>query len=94
MNSNNIFDENIEQANILSRKAIDEGTDILCFPENVLLMSSNNKDLFSKSYEESNNPGLNFFIKLAKKYRKWVLVGSLSIKISNVKLTNRSYWGL
>ena len=91
MNSNDILEDNLDKVSDLSTQAVNAGSDMLCFPENVLLMPSSKDNLFSNSFRENQNPGLKFFIKLAKDKNVWVLVGSLSIKTSNNKLCNRSY---
>ena len=75
----------------LSNIAISKGVKMLCFPENALLMPSSKHNLLSQSFSENQNPGLKFFTNLAKKNNIWVLVGSLSIKVSKDKVVNRSY---
>tara|TARA_Y100001970_G_C14031882_1_gene749077 strand:+ start:48 stop:734 length:687 start_codon:yes stop_codon:yes gene_type:complete len=54
-------------------------------------MPSSRDNLFSNSFEENQNPCIEFFVDIAKKNNVWVLAGSLSIKISNGKLFNRCY---
>ena len=91
MNSKDILEDNKSQAKTLALQAVSKGADLICFPENVLLMSSSKENLFALSHKERDNPNLDFFVDLARKNRKWILVGSLSVKIYNEKLANRSY---
>ena len=91
MNSSDSLEDNIINASDLSNIAISKGVKMLCFPENALLMPSSKHNLLSQSFSENQNPGLKFFTNLAKKNNIWVLVGSLSIKVSKDKVVNRSY---
>jgi len=91
MNSNDVLRDNMDKALDLSCHAIDYGSDLICFPENVLLMPSSRENLFSNSFIENQNPCVQFFINLAKKNNIWVLAGSISIKTNDDKLFNRSY---
>ena len=91
MNSSDNLGDNIFKASSLSDTAISQGAQMLCFPENVLLMPSSKKNLLSQSFEEDQNPGLNFFTNLAKTKNVWVLAGSLSIRTLKDKVVNRSY---
>jgi len=91
LNSSDNLSHNIDVVRRYSFQAINEGADLLCFPENVLLMSSSKENLLNNSEIEKNNKGLVFFRELAIKTGKWISIGSLSIITDNDKLVNRSY---
>ena len=90
LRSNNSISQNLKKTEKLIHKAIKQKTDFILTPEVSSLFSLNKKQLLKvcKSMNEDN------YIKgikiIAKKYKKWILIGSLIIKISKTKLVNRS----
>ena len=90
LRSNNIISQNLKKTEKLIHKAIKQKTDFILTPEVSSLFSLNKKQLLKvcKSMNEDN------YIKgikiIAKKYKKWILIGSVIIKISKTKLVNRS----
>lgn len=92
VNSGNNMQENIKIATGLIAQASDEGADFIALPENVAFMSAAPEELFANSYFQNEHPALAAFSDAAKQYRKWLLVGSLAIKIEGEKkLANRSF---
>jgi len=90
LRSNDSISQNLKKTEKLIHKAIKQKTDFILTPEVSSLFSLNKKQLLKvcKSMNEDN------YIKgikiIAKKYKKWILIGSVIIKISKTKLVNRS----
>ena len=90
LRSNNSISQNLKKTEKLIHKAIKQKTDFILTPEVSSLFSLNKKQLLKvcKSMNEDNY--INGIKKIAKKYKKWILIGSVIIKISKTKLVNRS----
>ncbi len=81
---------NLKKTEKLIKKAIRQKTDFILTPEVSSLFSLNKKKLLKTSKNMDKDLYLKGIKKLAKKYKKWILVGSLILKISKNKLVNRS----
>jgi predicted amidohydrolase len=90
LKSNNNISFNLERTKKLIFKAVKQKTDFILTPEVSSLFSLNKKQLLKLCTSMNKDIYLNGIKKLAKKYKKWILVGSLIIKISKKKLVNRS----
>ena len=90
LKSNNNILYNLKKTEKLISKAVKQKSDFILTPEISSLFSLDKKKLLKicKSMEEDIY--LNGIKKLAKKYKKWILIGSLIIKVSKNKLVNRS----
>ena len=71
-------------------KAVRQKTDFILTPEVSSLFSLDKKKLLKICKPMSEDTYLNGIKDLAKKYKKWILIGSLIIKVSKNKLVNRS----
>ena len=71
-------------------KAVKQKTDFILTPEASSIFSLNKKNLLKVCKPMNKDEFLDSMKKLAKKYKKWILVGSLIIKVSKNKLVNRS----
>tara|TARA_Y100000816_G_scaffold54553_1_gene35247 strand:+ start:291 stop:1088 length:798 start_codon:yes stop_codon:yes gene_type:complete len=87
--NNNIF-QNLQKTKKLILKAVKQKTDFILTPEISSLFSLNKKELLKSGKSMKEDIYLNGIKKLAKKYKKWILIGSLIIKVSKNKLVNRS----
>ena len=87
--NNNIF-YNLKKTKKLIIKAIKQNTDFILTPEVSSLFSLNKKNLLKICTSMHNDFYLNGIQKLAKKYKKWILIGSLIIRVKKNKLVNRS----
>ena len=87
--NNNIF-SNLKKTEKLIIKAVSQKTDFILTPEVSSLFSLNKKQLLKICKSMNKDNYLLGVKKLAKKYKKWILIGSLIIKISKNKLVNRS----
>jgi len=90
LRSNNNIHSNLDKTSKLIIKAIKQKTDFIITPEVSSHFSLNKKELLKVCTSMKNDIYLNGIKKLAKKYKKWILIGSLIIKISKNKLVNRS----
>ena len=90
LRSNNNIHNNLDKTSKLIIKAVKQKTDFIITPEVSSHFSLNKKELLKICTSMQNDIYLNGIKKLAKKYKKWILIGSLIIKISKNKLVNRS----
>ena len=90
LRSNNNIHSNLYKTSKLIIKAVKQKTDFIITPEVSSHFSLNKKELLKICTSMQNDIYLNGIKKLAKKYKKWILIGSLIIKVSKNKLVNRS----
>ena len=90
LRSNNNIRHNLHKTTKLIMKAVKQKTDFIITPEVSSHFSLNKKELLKICTSMQNDIYLRGIKKLAKKYKKWILIGSLIIKISKNKLVNRS----
>ena len=90
LKSNNNINFNLKSTEKFFLKAVKQKTDFILTPEVSSLFSLNKKQLLKVCTSMKEDIYLNGIKKLAKKFKKWVLVGSLIIKAGKNKLVNRS----
>ena len=90
LNSNNYILQNLKKTERFIIKAVKQKTDFILTPEISSIFSLNKKQLLKISKSMKEDIYLNGVKKLAKKYKKWILIGSLITKVSKNKLANRS----
>ena len=90
LRSNNNILHNLKKTEKLIIKAVKQKTDFILTPEVSSLFSLNKKQLLKKCKSMIEDQYLIGIKKLAKKYKKWILIGSLIIKVTRNKLVNRS----
>ena len=90
LKSNNNIYYNLTRTKKLIIRAVKQKTDFILTPEVSSLFSLKKNQLLKMCKSMSEDIYLNGIRDLAKKYEKWILVGSLIIKISKNKLVNRS----
>ena len=81
--------KNFKQIILLINKSIKNKADLIITPETTSLITSNKKILYKNSFKMSDDPLINKVKEIAKKNKKWILIGSLPIKDNN-KYRNRS----
>ena len=79
-------DENIASVSDLIREASASGAQIITTPEVVGMLEPNRASALSKAEPEENHRVLRAFRELACDLDIWLLIGSISIKISETKL--------
>ena len=90
LKSNNNILQNLKKTEKLISKAAKQKADFILTPEISSLFSLKKKQLLKICKSMNEDIYLNGIKKLAKKYKKWILVGSLIIKVTKTKLVNRS----
>jgi deaminated glutathione amidase len=90
LRSNNNINYNLKRTEKLIKKAVKQKTDLIITPEVSSLFSLDKKQLLKVCKSMHEDIYLSAIRSIAKKYKKWILIGSLIIKISKNKLVNRS----
>lgn len=83
--------ENVSVAEKYIREAARDGAKFIATPENTTLMAPDGGAKLEKSFAEESDTALPAFAALAKELGVWLLIGSLSIKVSDSKTANRSF---
>ena len=81
---------NLEKTKRLVLKAIKQKTNFILTPEVSSKISLDRKKLLKTATSMNKDYYLKGIKNLAKKYKKWILIGSLILKIGKNKLVNRS----
>jgi len=87
--SSDCIKSNLKRSERLIEKAVRQKADLIITPEVSSKFSLNKKKLLDVATTMNNDSYLLGIKKLAKKYKKWILIGSLIIK-NKKKLLNRS----
>ena len=90
LKSNNNILHNLKKTEKLISKAVKQKSDFILTPEISSLFSVEKKRLLKICKSMREDFYLNGIKKLANKYKKWILIGSLIIKVTKNKLVNRS----
>jgi predicted amidohydrolase len=88
--SNDKIYNNLVRTEKLIKKAVKQKTDFILTPEVSSQIVLNKKFLLKYSQPMSKDFYLQGIRKIAKKYKKWILIGSLVIKSKRNSLVNRS----
>ena len=89
LSSGENYSNNIKQIIKLILQAIKKKSDLIITPETSSLITSNKEILYNYSFSMANDPLIKEVKKISKKYKKWILIGSLPIK-DKKKYRNRS----
>jgi predicted amidohydrolase len=81
--------KNFKSSKKLILEAIKQKSDFIITPENSSLFGLNKEELMEKATSMENDFYLIEIRKIAKQYKKWILIGSATIKEKN-KIKNRS----
>ena len=90
LKSNNNILHNLKKTEQLISKAVKQKSDFILTPEISSLFLLEKKRLLKICKSMKDDIYLNGIKKIAKKYKRWILIGSLIIKVSKNKLVNRS----
>jgi predicted amidohydrolase len=91
LNSGNDMAANLGAAAAGVRAAARQGAQFIMLPEYAALLDGSGRVMRENSYPEAGHPALPAFQALARETRAWLLVGSLTIKIDDERMVNRSY---
>ncbi len=83
------YNKNINEILGFIKKAIKNKSDFIITPETSSIMSSDKKILYKYSFNMNEDPLVKKIKNISKKYKKWILIGSISIK-DKKRLRNRS----
>ena len=89
LSSGEDYRENLKKYLYYIRKSIDKGADLILTPEVSSIVTINKNTLLQNSYSMKDDLFINETKLLSKKYKKWILIGSIPIKEGS-KLKNRS----
>lgn len=82
---------NLKDAASLVREAASQGAQFIATPENTCHIRMPATEKLKSSPVAEKHPALPLFSGLAKETGAWLLLGSISVKISDDKIANRSY---
>ena len=82
---------NIREVSSLIRAARSNGAELITTPEVVGMLEPNREKALNKAQPENHHGVLREFRALSRDLAIWLLIGSISIKLSNGKLANRSF---
>src|SRR3990172_5575730 len=91
LNSGNDLTANLRAAGSGVRAAAEQGAQIIMLPEYAALLDGSGRVMRENSYPEAGHPALPAFQALARETRAWLLVGSLTVKVDDERMANRSY---
>ena len=83
------YNKNYKQIIRLINQSIKNKADLILTPETTSLITSNKSILYKNTFKMSNDPLIKKVKEIAKKNKKWILIGSLPIKDKS-KYRNRS----
>jgi len=83
--------ENLNEAEVLVRKAAAQGARFIFTPENTCHMITPQAKKLETSLPEEGHPAIKRFSDLAKELGVWISVGSIAVKVSPDKIANRGY---
>ena len=89
LSSGENYNKNFKDIIKYINQAIKNEADLIITPETSSLMSADKNNLFKYSYEMKHDPIIKKVKFIAKKKKKWILIGSMCVKEKN-KLRNRS----
>ena len=82
---------NIKEVSSLICEAKSDGAELITTPEVVGMLEPNREKALDKAQAENDHSVLREFRNLSKDLSIWLLIGSISIKLSDSKLANRSF---
>ena len=89
LSTGNNLQLNYSKTIFYTNNSIKNKADLIITPEATSLILDNKKDIQKKIYTMSNDPLINYIKVLSKKHKKWILIGSLFIKVKKT-IRNRS----
>ncbi len=82
---------NIDEAARLVRQAAAAGAKLVCLPENFACLEERDALYLERGYTEAEHPALTVFPTLARELGVVLALGSLTIRLPNGRVHNRSY---
>jgi predicted amidohydrolase len=91
LNSGNDMNANMQAAETAVRSAAGGGAQLIMLPEYATLLDGSGRVMRENSYPEDRHPALSRLRALARETRTWMLIGSLTIKVDDERMVNRSF---
>ncbi len=91
LNSGNDMVANLRAAGDGIRGAAALGAEFILLPEYAALLHGSGRVMRENSHPEDSHPALSAFQALARETRAWLLVGSLTVRVDDERMVNRSY---
>ncbi len=91
LNSGNDMAANLRAAEMAIRSAAGSGAHLIMLPEYAAMMDGSGRVMRDNSPSEDAHPALAKFRALAQATHAWLLVGSLTVKVDDGHMANRSY---
>jgi len=85
------LDANLRETVDLTREARGAGADLICLPEYFHCIEANDELTSNNAMPERGHPVLAVYQPLAHELGCWILLGSISVKLADGKVNNRSY---
>jgi predicted amidohydrolase len=82
---------NLELATDAVRAAARQGAHLIALPEYCVLLDGSGRVMREHSPPESEHRALPIFASLARETQAWLLLGSLTVKLDDGRMANRSY---
>ncbi|TSA40525.1 MAG: carbon-nitrogen hydrolase family protein [Betaproteobacteria bacterium] len=90
LNSGNDMAANLRAAGSGVRAAAEQGAQFIMLPEYAALLDGSGRVMRDNSYPEDQHPALPAFRALAQETHAWLLLGSITVKLDNERMANRS----
>lgn len=90
MTSGSEVEPNIAAALELIAEAAGQGADFVGTPENTTQIENDKRRMLASAHPEASHPAIPAFAEAAAKHGIWLLIGSLTIKLSDSLCANRS----
>jgi len=91
LNAGNDVAANLNAASELVRAAARQGAQLIALPEYCTLLDGSGRIMREQSPEEGAHVALPVMQSLARETGAWLLVGSLTVKLPDARMANRSY---
>ena len=91
LNSGNDLAANLRAVEAATRSAAAQGAQLIMLPEYAVLLDGSGRVMRENSYAEDQHPALARLRALAREVRVWMLIGSLTVKVDDERMVNRSY---
>lgn len=91
LNSGPVLQDNLPAAAALIREAAAQGAQFIATPENTCQIRHKAADKLATAQPEDQHTGLPLFSNLAQELGIWLLIGSMSVKLDDGRVANRSF---
>jgi predicted amidohydrolase len=85
------IDRNLDLLRPMIRQAAGAGANFITMPENATMLDRKRPAILSKAREEADHPAIPFMAEMARETEAWLLAGSLTIRLDEGQVANRSF---